>query len=78
MQSDKLEALKEAHLLARRATELAPENAEYHLTFAAILVRAGLEKNAIRVYEQALKLRPDDPVAKDQMRRLKVKTTIIS
>ncbi|MGI5864475.1 MAG: DnaJ domain-containing protein [Myxococcales bacterium] len=78
MQSDKLEALKEAHLLARRATELAPANPEFHLTFAAILVRAGLEKNAIRVYEQVVKLRPDDAFAKDQLRRLKVKTTIIS
>jgi curved DNA-binding protein CbpA len=78
LQSGTIEALKEAHLHARRATELASENADYHSTFANVLVRAGLEKNAIREYEQVVRLRPDDTFARDQVRKLKLKTRIIS
>jgi len=66
-------ALKEAHGHARRATEIAPKEVEYHLTFAGILTRAGLDMNAIREYETVLKLRPDDAFAKDQLRKLKWK-----
>ena len=65
--------LKEAGRLARRASELAPRNVEYHLTFARILSRAGLEKNAAREYEAVLKLDPQNETAKEQMKKLRWK-----
>jgi Flp pilus assembly protein TadD len=65
--------LKEAGRLARRASELAPRNVDYHLTFARILSRAGLEKNAAREYEAVLKLDPQNETAKEQMKKLRWK-----
>ncbi|MFN7132479.1 MAG: DnaJ domain-containing protein, partial [Myxococcales bacterium] len=57
------EALKEAHGVARRATEIAPRSADARLLFASVLVQVGLHRNAKREYELVLQLRPDDPVA---------------
>ncbi len=65
--------LKEAHSMARRAAELKPESADHRLLFARVLLRAGLEKNAQREFEAVLKLRPDDPVAKDHLKKLRWK-----
>jgi len=65
--------LKEAHVLVRKAAELAPKNVEYHLTFARVLLRAGLDKNAAREYELVLKLDPENETAKEQMKKLKWK-----
>ncbi|MBI5546282.1 MAG: DnaJ domain-containing protein [Deltaproteobacteria bacterium] len=65
--------LKEAHNLARRATELVPKNVEYHLLFARVLLRAGLDKNAQREYETVLKLHPDNEQAKEHLKKLKWK-----
>ncbi len=65
--------LKDAVGFARRAAELEPNNADCHLAYAKVLLRAGLEKNAAREYEQVLKLRPGDATAKEQLRKLKWK-----
>lgn len=63
--------LKEAHGLARRAAELKPQNADYRLLFARVLHKAGLDKNAQREFEAVLKLRPEDPVAKEHLKKLR-------
>lgn len=63
--------LKEAHNMARRAAELKPQSADHRLLFAKVLFRAGLEKNAQREFEAVLKLRPDDPVAKEHLKKLR-------
>ncbi|HEY3446420.1 MAG TPA: DnaJ domain-containing protein [Myxococcales bacterium] len=65
--------LKEAHTLLRKATELAPSKVDYHLVFAKVLLRAGMEKNAQREYEAVLKLDPENATAKEQARKLKWK-----
>lgn len=63
--------LKEAHNMARRAAELKPQSPDHRLLFARVLFRAGLEKNAQREFEAVLKLRPDDPVAKEHLKKLR-------
>jgi curved DNA-binding protein CbpA len=65
--------LKEATLLARKSTEKAPDNADYHNTHGDLCMMSGLEKNARREYEAAQKLRPDDEHAKQQLKKLKWK-----
>lgn len=65
--------LKEAHAHLRKATELAPTKVDYHLAFAKVLVRAGMEKNALREYEAVLKLDAENATAKEQVRKLKWK-----
>jgi curved DNA-binding protein CbpA len=65
--------LKQAHVLARRAAEREPDKIEHRLLFAKVLLRAGLEKNAARELEAVLELRPGEPYAKDQLRKLKWK-----
>ncbi|MGC4116339.1 MAG: DnaJ domain-containing protein [Myxococcales bacterium] len=65
--------LKEAHTLLRKATELAPSKVDYHLVFAKVLMRAGMEKNALREFEAVLKLDPNNATAKEQARKLKWK-----
>lgn len=63
--------LKEAHNMARRAAELKPQSPDHRLLFARVLFRAGLEKNAQREFEAVLKLRPEDPVAKEHLKKLR-------
>ncbi len=63
--------IKEAHGLARRASELKPQDADLRLLFASVLLKAGLDKNAQREFETVLKLRPEDLVAKENLKKLR-------
>ena len=63
--------LKEAHVLLRKAAELAPAKVEYRLAFARHLQRIGLEKNAQRELEAVLKLEPGNATAKELLRKIR-------
>src|SRR5262249_13955414 len=53
---------------ARKAVELAPDNAGHHDTLAEVLFQSGKTKEAIEAQKKAMKL---DPKRKDFVRRLK-------
>lgn len=45
-----------------KAADLAPSNATVHREYAAVLAETGHEKSAVRHYERALELEPDEEV----------------
>lgn len=57
-----LQHLDDAVYEARRAIELAPENAEYHFNLGTILEEAGVWDNALSEYEQSAQRAPDEPL----------------
>lgn len=61
--------LKEAKRLAERAIELKADDPLSHLTLANVFLRAGMERNARREFELALKLDPKNDFAKSQLRK---------
>lgn len=62
--------LHRAKEYAMHACELEPENAEYHRTLGQIYKAAGLEANARRELELALRHDPNDAEAKAELRSL--------
>ena len=62
--------LKEAKRLAERAVELKPDDANCHTTLGKVFQLAGMERNAKREFEVALKLDPKQEFARAQMRKL--------
>jgi tetratricopeptide (TPR) repeat protein len=62
--------LKEAKRLAERAVELKPDDPNCRTTLAHVFQLAGMERNAKREYEAALKLDPKQEFARAQMRKL--------
>jgi curved DNA-binding protein CbpA len=63
--------LKRAKELAAQAVEVAPDNLEYRKTLAGIYAAAGLNANAKREYEAALRIDPSDKEAKSSLRSLR-------
>jgi len=64
------EDLRKAKEFASSACELEPESALYHRTLGQIFAAAGLEANARRELQQALRLDPKDAEAKEALRAL--------
>jgi curved DNA-binding protein CbpA len=64
------EDLRKAKEFASSACELEPESAVYHRTLGQIFAAAGLEANARRELQQALRLDPKDAEAKEALRAL--------
>jgi curved DNA-binding protein CbpA len=64
------EDLRKAKEFAGSACELEPECALYHRTLGQIFAAAGLEANARRELQQALRLDPKDAEAKEALRAL--------
>ena len=62
--------IKEAKQLAERAVELKPDDANCHTTLGNAFHKAGMERNAKREFETALKLDPKQDFARSQMRKL--------
>ena len=62
--------LKEAKRLAERAVELKPDDPNCRTTLGRVFQLAGMERNAKREYEAALKLDPKQDFARSQMRKL--------
>ena len=64
------EDLRKAKEFAASACELEPECALYHRTLGQIFAAAGLEANARRELQQAIRLDPKDAEAKEALRSL--------
>jgi curved DNA-binding protein CbpA len=64
------EDLRKAKEYGSSACELEPESAMYHRTLGQIFAAAGLEANARRELQQALRLDPKDTEAKEALRAL--------
>jgi len=62
--------LKRAKELAQQAVDLEPDNGEYRRTLGQIFEEAGMEANARREYEAALRIDPKDKEAKAGLRKL--------
>ncbi len=62
--------LKRAKELAQQAVELEPDVGEYRRTLAQIFEEAGMDANARREYEAALRIDPKDKEAKAGLRKL--------
>jgi tetratricopeptide (TPR) repeat protein len=62
--------LKEAKRLAERAVELKPDDPNCRTTLGHVFQLAGMERNAKREYEAALKLDPKQEFARAQVRKL--------
>ena len=62
--------IKEAKQLAERAVELKPDDPDCHTTLGHDFQLAGMERNAKREFEAALKLDPKQDFARSQMRKL--------
>ena len=62
--------LKEAKRLAERAVELKPDDPNCRTTLGRVFQLAGMERNAKREYEAAVKLDPKQDFARSQMRKL--------
>ncbi len=63
--------LHKAAAYAKRATELAPNFAAYHLTLGQVYVAAGLGLNARRELEAAAGLAPDDASISELLKKLR-------
>lgn len=62
---------KEARALAQRAVELDPRKADYHALLGQLVLEAGVKKLAKRHFEDALKVDPEHPEAKAQVKKLR-------
>lgn len=62
--------IKEAKRLAERAVELKPDDANAHATLGHAFLLGGLERNAKREFELALKLDPKHEFARAKIRKL--------
>ena len=62
--------LKEAKRLAERAVELKPDDPNCRTTLGRVFQLAGMERNAKREFETALKLDPKQDFARSQVRKL--------
>jgi curved DNA-binding protein CbpA len=63
--------LKRAKEFASQAVDVAPENADYRKLLASVYAAAGLNANAKREYEAALRIDPNDKEAKSGLRSLR-------
>jgi len=57
---------------ARRAVELSPKEAEYHVTLARAYLAAGLEKSAVGELDRAAELAPKDARIRELIRLARV------
>jgi tetratricopeptide (TPR) repeat protein len=62
--------IREAKRLAERAVELKPDDPNCHTTLGRVFQLAGMERNAKREFEAALKLDPKQDFARSQVRKL--------
>lgn len=65
--------LKEAEEVMLKAISLEPNNAEYYMTLGLIFLNSGMKLRAIREFENALKLDPDNKKARIELDKLKLK-----
>ena len=63
--------LRRAADAAKKAVEMAPEDAGYRLTLAKVYVQAGMSQSALSELERAKTLEPGNDTIKDWIRRLK-------
>jgi tetratricopeptide (TPR) repeat protein len=63
--------LKRTKEFAAQAVDVAPDNAAYRRMLADVYAAAGLNANAKREYETALRIDPDDREAKAALRSLR-------
>jgi Flp pilus assembly protein TadD len=58
----------EAMSAYRRALELDPDDAEAHNVMGVALVRSGLKAQALEHFERAVRLAPENPEYRDNLR----------
>jgi curved DNA-binding protein CbpA len=63
--------VKRARIYAHRAMMLDPTNVNYRLQLAGLLLEAGMKKAAKAELEEALKIQPENPEAKKQLKKLR-------
>jgi curved DNA-binding protein CbpA len=63
--------LKHARQNAKAAISMAPGVAEYHVTLARVLLRAGMRQSALAEFERAAEIAPDNAAVKDWLARAK-------
>ncbi len=63
--------MRRAGELAKKAATMAPKAAEPRITLAKVYAHAGMKESAVKEFERAAQLAPDDDSIKDWIKRLK-------